>query len=187
MTTEDVRLILAASQWTEIWEGDQVAMEKEFSAAKAGRSTGSGAAGKRRDEPKKEEAMPAEFVLKLALVLQAEIAEVSFDYFSMHINCWNMLESIREALDGKLREMFAPDYLEEANQLPFVVGYIFMAATRKGGLPGVDPLDLLRMAVPAAARVVGRRGRCVRDQLEKAGIFHVMEEGDSDGEEEQPV
>lgn len=186
MTTEDVRLILAANQWTETREGDQVAMEKEFSAAKAGRSTGSGAAGKRRDEPKKEEAMPAEFVLKLALVLQAEIAEVSFDYFSMHITSWNMLESIREALDGKLREMFAPDYLEDANQLPFVVGYIFKAATRKGGLPGVDPLDLLRMAAPAAARVIGRRGRCVRDQLEKAGIFHVME-GDSDGEEEQPV
>jgi len=69
MTTEDVRLILAASQWTEIWEGDQVAMEKEFSVAKDGQSKGSGAVGKRRDEPKKEEMMPAEFIFKFILVL----------------------------------------------------------------------------------------------------------------------
>ncbi len=95
MTMEDVKLILAASQWTETREGDQIAMEKEFSRAKPGAS--SKATGKRKDEPKKEEAGPAEFVLKVALALQAEAAELSFDYFSMHIICWSMLESIRKA------------------------------------------------------------------------------------------
>jgi hypothetical protein len=31
--------------------------------------------------------------------------------------------------DQRLRDMFAPGYMERENQLPFTVGYIFMAAT----------------------------------------------------------
>ncbi|RYP73601.1 hypothetical protein DL771_003489 [Monosporascus sp. 5C6A] len=180
MTTEDVKLILAASQWRETREGDQIAMEKESSVTKP--SASDKAIGKQKDELKKEEATPAEFVLKLALALQAEVAEVSFDYFSMHITCWSMLESIRKALDGKLRELFAPDYLDDASQLPFVVGYIFMAAARKEVWPGVDPLDLMRMAVPPVMRVIERQGHSIRDKLEKVGIVHVIEGGDDDDE-----
>ncbi|RYP82500.1 hypothetical protein DL770_005560 [Monosporascus sp. CRB-9-2] len=183
MTAEDVKLILAASQWTETREGDQIAMEKESSRTKP--SASSKATGKRKDELKKEEATPAEFVLKLALALQAEVAEVSFDYFSMHITCWTMLESIRKALDGKLRELFAPDYLEDASQLPFVVGYIFMAAARKEVWPGVEPLDLMRMAVPPVVRVIERRGHSIRDKLEKVGIVHVIEGGGDDDDDER--
>ncbi|RYP56968.1 hypothetical protein DL769_009783 [Monosporascus sp. CRB-8-3] len=176
MTTEDVKLILAASQWTETREGDQIAMEKESSTTKP--SASSKAISKGKDKLKKEEATPAEFVLKLALALQAEVAEVSFDYFSMHITCLSMLESIQKALDGKLRELFAPDYLEDASQLPFVVGYIFMAAARKEVWPGVEPFDLMRMAAPPVMRVIERRGRSIRDKLEKVGIVNVIEEGD---------
>ncbi|RYP13099.1 hypothetical protein DL765_007048 [Monosporascus sp. GIB2] len=179
MTTEDVKLILAASQWTETQEGDQIVMEKESSMTNP--SASSKTIGKRKEEPRKE-ATPAEFVLKLALALQAEVAEMSFDYFSMHITCWSMLESIRKALDGKLRELFAPDYLDDASQLPFVVGYIFMAAARKEVWPGVEPLDLMQMAVPPVMRVIERQGHSIRDELEKVGIVHVIEEDDDNGE-----
>jgi hypothetical protein len=174
MTTEDVKLILAASRWKEKREGDEIVLERESSTTTP--RVSSKALGKRKEETATEEATPAEFVLQLALVLQAEVVEVSFDYFSMHITCWTVLESVRKALDDKLRELYGPGYLERASQLPFVVGYIFMAAAQKEVWPGVDPLVLLRMAVPPATGVIEDRGHKVRDQLESLGIVHEIED-----------
>lgn len=65
-------------------------------------------------------------MLKLALALQAEVAEGSFDYVSMHLTSWSMHEGIRKALDGNLRELFGPEYPKDTSWLPLVVGYIFM-------------------------------------------------------------
>jgi len=40
-----------------------------------------------------------------------------------------LLRNVKESCDKGLREIFGPGYLEREIQLPFIVGYIFMAAT----------------------------------------------------------
>ncbi|EKG09071.1 hypothetical protein MPH_13947 [Macrophomina phaseolina MS6] len=65
---------------------------------------------------------------RLCDALQGEILELGFDYMRFHRFCWGLLRLIKEGCDGQLQEIYGPKYLERQNQLPFVVGYIFMAA-----------------------------------------------------------
>ncbi|KAI9893136.1 MAG: hypothetical protein M1814_000684 [Vezdaea aestivalis] len=64
----------------------------------------------------------------LSNTLHRETLGLYFDYFSLHRNCWDLLRTVREALDSQLSNYFGPKYIEDENQLPFIVGYIFMAA-----------------------------------------------------------
>ncbi|PYH91752.1 hypothetical protein BO71DRAFT_459126 [Aspergillus ellipticus CBS 707.79] len=66
--------------------------------------------------------------------MPSEALEFTFDYLALHRNCWRLFRQVREACDPHLRKMHGPEYLEEENQLPVVVGYIVMAAV------GVDNL-----------------------------------------------
>lgn len=65
---------------------------------------------------------------KLCDALQGEVLELGFDYLRFHRFCWGLLRLIKEGCDDQLREIYGPNYLERQSQLPFVVGYIFMAA-----------------------------------------------------------
>lgn len=65
---------------------------------------------------------------KLCDALQGEVLELGFDYMRFHRFCWGLLRLIKEGCDDQLREIYGPNYLERQSQLPFVVGYIFMAA-----------------------------------------------------------
>ncbi|KAI4155207.1 MAG: hypothetical protein LQ340_001140 [Diploschistes diacapsis] len=62
--------------------------------------------------------------------LSSERLELDFDYLLLHRMCWRLLRSVQEKCDAQLKDMFGPGYLERESQLPFVVGYIFMGATR---------------------------------------------------------
>lgn len=69
-----------------------------------------------------------DLVGELCNALQGEIVELGFDYIRFHRFCWGLLRLIQEGCDDQLREIYGPNYLEKENRLPFVVGYIFMAA-----------------------------------------------------------
>lgn len=70
-----------------------------------------------------------DFLSDLANSLHAECLEMSMDYLLLHRICWHLLRQINDACKPKLLEIYGGGYLEEEHQLPFVVGYIFMAAT----------------------------------------------------------
>lgn len=70
-----------------------------------------------------------DFLSDLANALHAECLEMSIDYLLLHRICWRLLRQVNDACKPKLLEMYGGGYLEKENQLPFVVGYIFMAAT----------------------------------------------------------
>ena len=94
-------------------------------------------------------ATPSDFVFQLAMAVQAEVPEVSFNYFRMHRYCWAMLENIDAHLGPRLKELFDDNYLDNQTQLPFLVGYIFMVSSRTEIWPGVDRLELMRLAANA--------------------------------------
>ena len=71
-----------------------------------------------------------EFLEVLANALQAEELEMSFDYLLMHRFCWMLLRTIHEACRPQLLMTFGSGYIEQENQLPFVVGYIFMTCSQ---------------------------------------------------------
>ncbi|CAD0096495.1 unnamed protein product [Aureobasidium mustum] len=53
---------------------------------------------------------------------------LTFDYLRLHRSCWTLLRSAKDACADSLRQTFGSDYLEGENQLPFIVGYLFMCA-----------------------------------------------------------
>ena len=71
-----------------------------------------------------------DFLEDLANALHAETLELSIDYLRVHRFCWMLLRNVNEVCKPTLHEMVGAGYLEEESQLPFVVGYIFMAATQ---------------------------------------------------------
>ncbi|KAH7304103.1 hypothetical protein B0I35DRAFT_472101 [Stachybotrys elegans] len=89
---------------------------------------------------------PGELLKSLVLVLGAETLEFSFPYLLMHRQCWEFLRHIKEACDRALKQLYSAAYIEKESQLPFVVGYIFMAGSEDQGGDGA----LIR----AAAEVV---------------------------------
>ena len=78
-----------------------------------------------------------DFLEDLANALNAESPELSVDYLRMHRFCWMLLRKVNEVCKPQLVEMGGAGYLEKENQLPFVVGYIFMAATQTGRVANV--------------------------------------------------
>ncbi|KAL4866934.1 hypothetical protein BDV12DRAFT_172098 [Aspergillus spectabilis] len=94
--------------------------------------------------------------------LQAEVLEFSFDYLAVHRNCWKMLRAVREACDPMLRKIHGPEYIENESQLPFVVGYIFMAAT------GTDQLGkvLANKDEVVKSQIMVTAGRVVESLME---------------------
>ena len=83
-----------------------------------------------RNPPKNSKSIPTtDFLQDLANALHAETLELSIDYLRVHRFCWMLLRNVNEVCKPTLLEMVGAGYLEKENQLPFVVGYIFMAAT----------------------------------------------------------
>lgn len=71
-----------------------------------------------------------EFLEDLANALQAETLELTINYLRLHRFCWMLLRSVNGNCRTELLENYGGGYLEKENQLPFVVGYIFMTATK---------------------------------------------------------
>ncbi|CAD0091983.1 unnamed protein product [Aureobasidium vineae] len=68
------------------------------------------------------------FLEGLANSLHSEGMHLTFDYFNLHRFCWMLLRSVKDACADSMRQIFGPAYLERENQLPSVVGYLFMCA-----------------------------------------------------------
>ncbi|CEI70950.1 hypothetical protein FVEN_g9682 [Fusarium venenatum] len=72
---------------------------------------------------------PGELLRSLVLALGAETLEFSFPYLLMHRQCWKFLRLVKDACDFTLKQLYTATYIEKESELPFVVGYIFMAAS----------------------------------------------------------
>ncbi|KAL8668933.1 MAG: hypothetical protein Q9168_006459 [Polycauliona sp. 1 TL-2023] len=77
------------------------------------------------------------FLRDLAHALHAESIEMNIDYLRIHRSCWTLLRSVNEACKPRLLQAYGGGYLDREDQLPFVVGYIFMSATTTAHIAGL--------------------------------------------------
>lgn len=70
---------------------------------------------------------PDRLIRALALALHAESPTLAFPYLTLHRAAWGVLRALREACEPLLLERYGPKYMERESQLPWVVGWIFMA------------------------------------------------------------
>lgn len=78
--------------------------------------------------------LPApDLIRTLAENIHAEVAELSFDYFTMHNKAWAFLVSIKDVF-VKMFGTRISQYLDQETQLPYVVGYIFKVAAGRDTL-----------------------------------------------------
>ncbi|KAM5361038.1 hypothetical protein ACJZ2D_013365 [Fusarium nematophilum] len=101
------------------------------------------------------------------LALNSESLEMAFPYLVMHRWCWNLLRSVKDNCDPVLREVYTPAYMDKESELPWVVGYIFTAAS---GIDGVRDLRLLSLAVEACNDMISAgAGRVAIEIARKMG------------------
>jgi hypothetical protein len=100
----------------------------------------------------------------LRAMLHAEVIEISFDILTHHRQCWRLLRAVKDGCRDKLIKMYGPDYIVKETELPFVVGYILMAATttaKLGDWMKIDQSAKVSSAVLAdAAGVVEELASC---------------------------
>lgn len=72
---------------------------------------------------------PIQLLNTLLNELQSVTLELALDYSHLHISSWRFLRVLRQELDNDLKNFYGDKYLHAENQLPFVVGYIFLTAT----------------------------------------------------------
>ncbi|WWD04021.1 hypothetical protein V865_002084 [Kwoniella europaea PYCC6329] len=60
--------------------------------------------------------------------LEAETASIRFDYVSMHLRCFSILDKVRLSAHEYITSKVGPDYLDNDSQLPYVVGQILQFA-----------------------------------------------------------
>jgi len=86
---------------------------------------------------------PEQLIQPLTLSLQVESMELAFPYLLINRWSWKLLRVVKDECHPLLSQQYSPAYIERENQLPFVVGYILLAAS-KGDL---RPLQLAAEAV----------------------------------------
>lgn len=105
-----------------------------------------------------------DFLEDLVNALHAETLELSVDYLRMHRFCWMLLREVNETCKPQLLEIYGPGYLEKENQLPFVVGYIFMAATQTSRVANL--LLPRRAGVQASSRVLAAAAGAIHGMID---------------------
>ncbi|KAL8382985.1 hypothetical protein RB595_006654 [Gaeumannomyces hyphopodioides] len=119
---------------------------------------------------------PSQLIQPLTLALQAETLELAFPLLQFHRLCWRLLRSVKEACDSLLRHRYGPDYLETESQLPFVVGWILMAA---GGMDnGVSDRRMLEQAADAIRAFAESEAGSIVTQKILGDVFHMPVEFD---------
>ncbi|OAG04281.1 uncharacterized protein CC84DRAFT_1206013 [Paraphaeosphaeria sporulosa] len=123
--------------------------------------------------------------------LASEDLALTFDHFRLHRQAWRLLRAIKDNVADDLRRIYGPGYLETENQLPFVVGYIFMTAvkTKKLGallLPKKEDIvssKLLMKASEALEGMIdsGAGGLEIKILREKYGMEIEVEVEDANG------
>ncbi|KAL8772294.1 MAG: hypothetical protein Q9209_002506 [Squamulea sp. 1 TL-2023] len=106
------------------------------------------------------------FLEDITNALHAEQVELSIDYLLLHRTCWESLRQVNVANKPKLLEMYGGGYLEKENQLPFVVGYILMAATQT---KKVANLLLPRRTEEVTSKLLATAGEAIEKFTKSAG------------------
>ncbi|KAK0386743.1 hypothetical protein NLU13_6579 [Sarocladium strictum] len=97
------------------------------------------------------ELIPEKLIESLTLALNSESLEMAFPWLLMHRWCWKLLGAVRDHCDSALRERYTFAYMEKECELPWVVGYILMAAS---GIQGPPDLKLLQLAGEACQEMI---------------------------------
>ena len=105
-----------------------------------------------------------DFLRDLAHALHAETLELSVDYLRLHRFCWMLLRNVNEMCKPQLLEKIGAGYLEKENQLPFVVGYIFMVATQTNGVANL--LLPRRPGVQVSSRLLGQAAGALKNMID---------------------
>ncbi|KAG5962805.1 hypothetical protein E4U58_003743 [Claviceps cyperi] len=129
----------------------------------------------------------AQLIEKLTMFFNAETIEFTFPYMHMHRECWKMLHVVRKACDPILRQIFTPAYMQRETELPFVVGWILMAASGHDGVVDLRPMHTAAKALNEA--LAKGAGDVIRKEIgEKLGMpvmdFAVDSESDDDDDNE---
>ena len=113
-----------------------------------------------------------DFLLDIANGLNAETLELSVDYLRVHRFCWRLLRAVNDACKPRLLRTYGGGYLEQESQLPFVVGYIFMAATATSQIAGV--LIPRRAGVEVSSALLVTAAQAINEMIETgAGAIEI--------------
>lgn len=105
-----------------------------------------------------------DFLLHIANALHAETVELNLDYLRIHRSCWRLLRAVNDTCKPRLLRTYGAGYLEREDQLPFVVGYIFMAATTTSQIAGL--LIPRRAGVEVSSQLLMTAAEAVADMIE---------------------
>lgn len=94
---------------------------------------------------------PERLVKLLTMAMMTETLAFAFPYILMHRWAWKLLRTVKTHCDPLLREIHGPTYMEQESELPYVVGYIFLALN--GGNDGQRDDRLLRQAAVAMSEM----------------------------------
>ena len=107
---------------------------------------------------------PLQFLDTLRHAIAVEEPMLRFDYFTFHLRCFGLLRNLRNVLDGKMREYFGNDYLENETQLPFVIGYIFQVANGTACIA-----EMTRLRDNLTSLMMTRAAAVVKEYIEREG------------------
>lgn len=95
---------------------------------------------------------PEKLVETLVLALNNESLELAFPWLLVHRWFWGILKKVKESCDADLRARYTFAYMGKESELPWVIGYILMAA---GGVGGAPDKKLLQLAAQTLNQVIG--------------------------------
>ncbi|KAF1989571.1 hypothetical protein K402DRAFT_390531 [Aulographum hederae CBS 113979] len=113
---------------------------------------------------KYQQCTPVQLLQSLRLAVQVELPELTFDHLRLHRMCWMLLRNIKNKCHDKIIEMFGPGYLEEEYQLPYVVGYLFMAATTTTKI--AKELGMVKKNDIVTSKLLMMGADCIREMID---------------------
>lgn len=149
LTTEDLEKILSQGMW-----------EEEEDKSKAASKDRGIVRVYAQNKPTEREQLqrchclttPQQLLQALQNSLHGEALELTSNYLLLHKMCWLVQHFANDHCCDRLNNMLRPMYIEEENQLPFIVGYIFLAAVNADRLGGI--LVKKKQAVVTSALLV---------------------------------
>lgn len=111
-------------------------------------------------------ATPRELVHQLSRMIDAEVADITFDYFALHDICWALHKDLKVSLDSLICDDSAR-FIPQEDKHPFLVGFAFSTASSN--------LDFDWYTVPNRA-LLEKSAELVRDMLASGRGRAIMDE-----------
>jgi hypothetical protein len=147
-TAEHLDQIISCGRW-QVEESPEVG---QFSMIHVDDREANGSSKKSKRKPSEGGKLSPESLIKsLVWALQAETIEFAFPYLDMHRRCWVLLRMVKKACEPLLLQVYGPDYMQREGQLPWVVGYIFLAVA--GSVEGPVKVQDMRLLHIAAREI----------------------------------